>query len=73
MANQKEEGVGTELLWLKEWVVSTKCVAHACHNSLKWAMQTMFPGGSHLDDLWEVFAVFATQLQSAPGVPGVVA
>eukprot|EP00974_Lingulodinium_polyedra_P085404 8269955-Lingulodinium_polyedra.AAC.1 len=47
-----------------DWHVATQCVAHACHNALKWGMGEVWPVEQPLKDLWEVFAA----LQNSAGL-----
>lgn len=56
-ADEREASLDSRQLVLTEWVVSTQCVAHACHNSLKWGLAEVFgKDTAHLAQLWEVFA-----------------
>ena len=67
----RTEGRDPEELALKEWVVCTKCCAHAAYNALKWSMTTQFPGTSQLlDSLWAILAAMrhsASQLHEHLG------
>eukprot|EP00974_Lingulodinium_polyedra_P096725 9375201-Lingulodinium_polyedra.AAC.1 len=49
----REEGLDPAKLLLMDWHVATQCVAHACHNGLKWGMGELWPGEEKLKDLWE--------------------
>eukprot|EP00974_Lingulodinium_polyedra_P025540 2470604-Lingulodinium_polyedra.AAC.1 len=52
-----EAGHDPAELSLKEWLLNTKCTAHAAHNALHWAMKTQFQDSKALlEDLWIVFA-----------------
>eukprot|EP00974_Lingulodinium_polyedra_P114367 11073686-Lingulodinium_polyedra.AAC.1 len=56
-AEQRSKGLDPQQLQLMEWVVDTQCVAHACHNSLKWGMHTVHSSmKDHMEALWKVFA-----------------
>ena len=52
----REEGLDPAKLLLMDWTVATQCVAHACHNGLKWGMGEVWTDKEKLKDLWEIFA-----------------
>ena len=55
--DERAEGLDPRKLVLAEWVVHTQCVAHGCHNALKWGMAEVCPNCiQNLSHLWEVFA-----------------
>ena len=50
---QVQRGLDIEELMLREWVVDTQCIAHVCHNALKWAKSSVFDDSSEsLKNLW---------------------
>ena len=51
-------GGDPEMLFLKQWHVATCCVAHVCHNALKWSMREVYPEYFHMDDIWQVVVGF---------------
>ena len=36
--------------------MDTQCIAHVCHNSLKWCMWEVFPDTDHMEDCWCLLA-----------------
>ena len=59
MASQFEDpsrGFDSDMLEKMEWIVSSACGLHDCHNSLKWSLHSHFTDASLMEDVYIVVA-----------------
>jgi len=59
MASQFKDpsrGFDSDMLEKMEWIVSSACGLHDCHNSLKWSLHSYFSDASLMEDVYIVVA-----------------
>ena len=54
--NDSRRGFDSDMLEKMEWIVSSGCALHDCHNALKWALHSHFQDTSLMEDIYIVVA-----------------